>query len=130
MVGTPNGNDFPAGKTERYEYDSLNPDPDLAHNLVRIISPNEVDDGSLTPSRILTYGSTGALHDRLLTDTRGGTNASGIPAGGTTSYTYNTIASGVIAQTTVKDPRGNEVHHIFAPSGHLDTRIEVLAGHA
>lgn len=34
VTGTPNGNDFPSGKIERYNYDSANPDPDLAHNLV------------------------------------------------------------------------------------------------
>lgn len=126
--GTPNGNDFPGGKIERYEYDTVNPDPDLAHNLTEVIAPNEVADGSLTPSLVLTYGATGPLHDRLLTETRGGRNARGVPAGGTTTYTYNTLAGGTIAQTTVTDPRGNDVQHFFGPTGHLNVKIEVLAG--
>ena len=88
VTGTPNGNDFPSGKTERYEYDSAQTDPDLAHNLVKVIAPNEVADGSMTPCEVITYGNGEADHDRVLTHAIGGTNAGGIPAGGVRSYTY------------------------------------------
>jgi YD repeat-containing protein len=39
VIGTPTGNDFPGGKTNRYAYSSGHPDPRLNHNLVSIIDP-------------------------------------------------------------------------------------------
>jgi YD repeat-containing protein len=134
VSGTPNGNDFPAGKTERYQYDVGNADPDLAHNLIQIVAANEVADGSQTPSQTMTYGSGGALHDRILTHTIGGTNASGVPAGGTITYSYTsnsgTGGTGLIARNTITDRRGNQVHHDFNTNGHLTRKTEVLAGRA
>ena len=48
----------------------------------------------------------------------------------TYTYTLNPTpgATGLVSRTTVKDRRGNEVHHDFALSGHLEQRTEVLAG--
>lgn len=132
VTGTSNGNDFPAGKTERYLYDSANPDPDLAHNLTAVIAPNEVSDSTLTASQTITYGDTGSLHDRVLTHTIGGTNASSVPAGGTINYSYTSAvgptSKGLISRTTITDRRGNQVHHDFAQTGHLLRKTEVLAG--
>ena len=42
VTGTPQGNDFPSGKRERYVYDTGKSDPLLAHNLTKVIAPNEV----------------------------------------------------------------------------------------
>ncbi|MCI0539254.1 MAG: DUF6531 domain-containing protein, partial [Verrucomicrobiales bacterium] len=129
VTGTPNTNDFPTGKTERYVYDSGNADPDLAHNLVRIIAPNEVAHGSLTPREVITYGSGGLLHDRVLTHTIGGTNDSGVPAGGTISYWTNPLsdpAGSGLERNTVRDRRGHEVHYDFDANGHLTRKTEVL----
>ncbi len=39
VIGTPNGNDFPGGKTNRYAYSSGNLDQRLNHNLVSITDP-------------------------------------------------------------------------------------------
>ncbi|MDH3785348.1 MAG: DUF6531 domain-containing protein, partial [Acidobacteriota bacterium] len=39
VLGTPNGNDFPAGKTTTYTYSKGLPDPQLNHNLLTITDP-------------------------------------------------------------------------------------------
>ena len=39
VIGTPNGNDFPAGKTTTYTYTRDNPDPNLNHKLLTISDP-------------------------------------------------------------------------------------------
>ena len=39
VIGTPNGNDFPGGKTNRYAYSGGNLDQRLNHNLVAITDP-------------------------------------------------------------------------------------------
>jgi YD repeat-containing protein len=39
VVGTPNGNDFPLGKTTVYTYSTGQPDPVLNHNLLTITDP-------------------------------------------------------------------------------------------
>ena len=39
VVGTPNGNDFPGGKTTTYTYSTGFADPDLNHNLLTITDP-------------------------------------------------------------------------------------------
>jgi YD repeat-containing protein len=39
VIGTPNGNDFPGGKTNRYAYSGGNVDQRLNHNLVAITDP-------------------------------------------------------------------------------------------
>lgn len=131
VLNTPNGNDYPEGKTERYLYDTENPDPDLAHNLVAIIGPNEVADGSLTSREIITYGDSGFDHDRVLTHTVGGINGSKIPAGGTYAFTTWTKPhnDGLLLQAvTVTDPRGNDAVYALDPAGRVTQRTRVLAG--
>lgn len=130
VTNTPNGNDFPEGKTELYVYDTNNPDPDLAHNLVRITAPSEVADGSFTPRERITYGSSGFDHDRVLTHTVGGINGSKIPAGGQITFTSVTKPhnDGVLLQAvTVTDPRGNDVVYALDPAGRVTQRTRVLA---
>src|SRR5436309_6438384 len=39
VTGTPNGNDFPGGKTNRYTYSQGFADPRLNHNLLAITDP-------------------------------------------------------------------------------------------
>ncbi len=129
VTGTFHGNDFPDGKTERYGYDSGSPDAGLAHKLVQIIAPNEVTEGTLTPRETLTYGRSGPEYGRVLTHTLGGKNASGVPAGGTSTYAY-TFAPGDpqrVSRTTVTDRRGFVTHHEFSESGHCLRRTELLA---
>src|SRR5439155_18487878 len=71
VTGTPNGNDFPNGKTNRYAYSSGFADEKLNHNLIAITAPNEVATGSL-PRVQVTYDA----QDRVMSFSTGGTNAS------------------------------------------------------
>ncbi|MCP5519360.1 MAG: RHS repeat protein [Verrucomicrobiales bacterium] len=134
IAGTPNGNDFPEGKTERYVYDRENPDPYLAHNLVGIVAPNEVANGSLTPREVIAYGQAGFEHGRVVSHTAGGVNATGIPAGGTTSFFVSTTRPHhdglIVAAIMVTDARGNEVHYELDSTGHLTTQTVTLAQQA
>ena len=92
VTGTPNGNDFPDGTTTRYTYSSGFAEEWLNHNVLTITAPNEVADGG--PPRVQFEYDTNpnSLHtDRVLTQTLGETNASGVPAGGTIVYDYKTL---------------------------------------
>ena len=83
VVDTPNSNDFPDGKTERYTYSSGFTDARLNHNLLTVTAPNEVvTDGP--PRVVLTYETDPSSPDvdRVLSQTIGGTNLTGVPAGG------------------------------------------------
>jgi RHS repeat-associated protein len=89
VTGTPNGNDFPAGKTTRYTYDSN-------HNLLTITRPNET--ASSGPAALQnTYNAQGMIVSQFY----GGTNATGSPAGGTYAFTYTPLNVGV----TSDDPK-------------------------
>jgi len=90
VTGTPNGNDFPTGKTTRYLYSGGFPADQLNHDLLQVIAPNEVAAGQGTPSIQVVYELDTASPNvgRVLQLTMGGINASGIPAGGTISYAY------------------------------------------
>ncbi|MCB9850768.1 MAG: RHS repeat protein [Phycisphaerales bacterium] len=72
VVGTPNGNDFPQGKTTEYTYSEGSPDPRLNHNLLTITDPKgqtyleNVYSPSLSPQDI--------NYDRLLTQRCGSPN--------------------------------------------------------
>ena len=93
VTGTSTGNDFPNGRTERYTYSSGSALPDLNHNLLSVTSPEEVAKGG-PPTLTWTYGGDSndeLTFDSVLTETHGGTNASGIPAGGTTGFKYESL---------------------------------------
>jgi len=121
VTGTPNGNDFPSGKTERYAYSSGFADPKLNHNLLSITAPNEVAAGG-PPSVQFVYDNTaGANSDRCLQQILGGTNASGVAAGGSISYQYETLIAGprgAINKTTVTDRNTNVTEYFFDAAGH------------
>ena len=93
VTGTPTGNDFPNGTTSRYTYSSGFEQGWLNHNLLTITAPNEVEVGG-PPKAQFTYATDpGSPHaDRVLSQTLGGTNANGVPAGGTILYGYETLA--------------------------------------
>jgi RHS repeat-associated protein len=121
VVNTPNGNDFPNGKTWRFTYSSGYSDPKLNHNLLTITRPSEVALGG-PPSEVFTYDS----QDRVRTHTIGGTNRFGIPAGGTTTYNYTALAhshSGdpneAVSQTEVTDRNGNRTVYQFNAAGNI-----------
>jgi len=127
VVGTPNGNDFPAGKTTRYTYSSRFADERLNHNLLTITAPNEVAAGG--PPRVVVEYETNPASphvDRVLRQTIGGVNKSGIPAGGTISYEYRTLGTAApsdfntaVFQNTVTDRNGNRTEYRFNQLGNI-----------
>jgi YD repeat-containing protein len=92
VTGTPNGNDFPQGKTVRYTYSADFDRERLNHNLLTITAPNEVATGG-PPRVVVTYDTNpnSPNVDRVLSLTIAGTNRTGIPAGGTIRYEYQAI---------------------------------------
>jgi RHS repeat-associated protein len=127
VMGTPNGNDFPNGKTVRYTYSSGFGDERLNHNLLSITAPNEVAAGG-PPQTIITYdeNSNSPHIDRVLTQTIGGTNGSGVPSGGIISYTYQNLGpaqaddfDSAVFQTSVTDRNGNETEYQFNQLGNI-----------
>ncbi len=127
VTGTPNGNDFPQGKTETYTYSSGFSDQRLDHNLLTVTAPDEVADGG--PPRIaLTYGTDPSLtsYDRVTSQMEGGTNAAGVPAGGTMTYQYQVLGTAApgdfatpVFQTTVTDRDGNVDAYQFNQRGNI-----------
>jgi RHS repeat-associated protein len=134
VSGTPNGNDFSAGKTTRYRYSSRFSDPRLNHNLLEIVAPNEVATGG-PPYIKVAYDTTPSSPSvgRVLRQTIGGVNASGVPAGGTISYEYRALGTSApndfaspVTQTTVVNRNGNRTEYQFNRIGNI-VRIRKFA---
>src|ERR1017187_7779900 len=92
VTGTPNGNDFLSGKTTLYTYSSGFADPRFNHNLLTVTSPNEAAVSG--PPRLIAQYDTNPLStnaDRLVSLTLGGTNGSGVGAGGRLSFGYTSF---------------------------------------
>lgn len=127
VTGTPNGNDFPAGKTTRYRYSSGFSDPRLNHNLLEVIAPNEAASGG--PPRVKVEYETNLASpnvDRVLRQTIGGVNATGVPAGGTISYDYRALGTAAagdfnrpVFQNTATDRNGNLTEYQFNRIGNI-----------
>ena len=81
VTGTPTGNNYPGGVTTMYTYNA-------DHEMTSMTAPDEVLDGG-PPRMTFTYDTSG----RVTSMTEGGTNASTVPAGGTTTYTYQTLGT-------------------------------------
>ena len=78
VIGTPHGNDFPNGKTERYTYGASNqPRPFRRHNLLTVTAANEVARNG-GPRETYVYNDDG----RVIEQAYGGANHSGVSAGG------------------------------------------------
>ncbi len=115
VTGTPNNNDFPDGKTTKYTYSSGFQDEKLNHNLLTITAPNEVAKGG-TPSTINVYETipNSYAYGRVIKQTYGGTNASGIKAGGDIMYQYEELTQNLLTtndpinRVTVIDRNGNK----------------------
>jgi RHS repeat-associated protein len=127
VTGTPNGNDFPTGKTTRYTYSSGFADPRFNHNLLSVTAPNEVAvNGAPRLSAQYDTNPASTDADRLLSLRLGGTNATGISAGGTISYTYihlgtatsNDVATAVF-KNTVTNRNGNATEYRFNQLGNI-----------
>ena len=129
ITGTSTGNDFPNGRIERYTYSTGFARPELNHNLLTVTFPEEVaTDGP--PGLVFTYGTDPAMpmtFDAILTETLGGTNKTGVAAGGTMSLHYAEINQEIPLGdpdiprmvVTVTQRNGNQVQS-FGNEHHLD----------
>lgn len=127
VTGTPNGNDFPSGKTTRYAYTSGFADPRLNHNLLSITSPNEGPAGA--PFLVNAYEAdpNNFAYDRVIQQDIGGTGSPGIPSGGTLTYGYTPLNPGTDPllmdiprrQVIVIDRNGNESELLVNAAGNL-----------
>ena len=141
VTGTPNGNDFPTGKTTLYSYQSGSGERLLDHNLLTVTAPNE--EAVAGPPRLQVVYDTNpasADFDRVLTLTVDGTNASGVLAGGDITYSYSILNptpadnfSVPFSQTTVTDRNGNITEYDFNSLGNVlavreQTNRDIRAG--
>ena len=141
VENTPNGNDFLEGKTTRYTYSSGFSNEALNHNLLTVTRPNEVANGG-PPVLINEYGTSRFEFDKIISQTYGGTNASGVEAGGTFTYQYEQLATGEfsddldefvranqrISLIRETDRNGNIEEYEFNPLGYPIARREFTKG--
>ena len=123
IVGTPNGNDFPTGRRTEYRYTLGLPDERLNHNLSAVIAPNETAINGPPRLHVEYEEEPGLRGDfptagRVRSLTHGGTNRSTIPAGGTTSYSYDSSGPPV-TRTTVTNRNGNQTVYEFDDLGYI-----------
>jgi YD repeat-containing protein len=132
VTGTPNGNDFPSGRTTQYQYSSGFTDDRLNGNLILVMRPNE--SGTGVPAVQNVYGTDAAAFnlDRVTSQTIGGTNASGVAAGGTLTVAYQALNPGADPsnltlprrKATLIDRNGNQKDFIHNANGNLVTLTE------
>lgn len=145
ITGTPIGNDFPNGRTYRYAFFkaadvahlSSQADRDrLLHDCRFAWYPNEVGDTSgleppLSQARVkVTYNTdpSSPHFGRVAVYNEGGTNPSGVPAGGSTLFDYAVLdddsptPNDPYIQTTVTHPKGNV--EVITSSAH-ETTLQV-----
>lgn len=123
VTGTPNGNDFPLGRTTTYTYAAGTGDPQLEHNLLSITSPR--GDTFL----VNEYGATPGMlaHDRVVRQTWG-------LAGEDLVVTYEpelpTVGNGqAVVLAIVNDRVGNVSEHLF-DARHRRTLLREWTGRA
>ena len=128
VVGTPNGNDLPQGKTVRYAYSSGFVDERLNHNLLLVTYANEVALGGAPRVQFEYEEDPFAVDttDRVLKQTLGGTNNTQVPAGGTMTYVYEAIPvvntanlNAPVSRTTATDRSGNVTEYQFNRLGNV-----------
>src|SRR5690606_5970200 len=85
-------NEYANGKPVVLTYPgSTSGDPRLDTNVASVVYPEQVLDSSNTPRIQLTYGTTGFELDKVTAQTGGGTNGSGVVAGGSLSFEYTDL---------------------------------------
>ena len=131
LVSVTSPGDSPEGRTAVYTYSSGYALERLNHNLTGVAAPEQVAaaGGEMPiPWLTLTYETDPSSPDldRVLTMSIGGTNNSGVPAGGTLTYEYAYTGPAhpgdfhsPVAQITVTDPNGNVTTHLFNQSGNI-----------
>ncbi|MCX6929302.1 MAG: DUF6531 domain-containing protein, partial [Verrucomicrobia bacterium] len=136
VTGTPNGNDFPNGKTWHYAYSSGFSDERLNHNLVAITAPNEVAAGGQPYLHADYQEDTSSPDvDRIKYLRTLGANTSGVLAGGTISYQYQVLGTSAtndfntaVFQNTVTDRNGNQCQYQFNRLGNMVRTREFTRG--
>lgn len=136
VTNTPNGNDFPSGKTTRYIYATGFADARFNHNLLSVTAPNEVAVSG--PARLVAQYDTNPLStnaDRLVSLRLGGTNATGVASGGRISYTYTSFGAvgstdyaTRVFQNTATDRNGNVTQYQFNKLGNIVRSIQFTRG--
>lgn len=131
ITGTSTGNDFPTGRTTVYTYSSGFSDPDLNDNLLTITEADEVASGGPAVMTVV-YGTDSAdpsTYDKVKNITLGGTNESGVPAGGVYTFEYavvDPVSAGVppevVKSTKLTDAAGNQTVYFFDGAGRV--RVE------
>ncbi|MEM7167458.1 MAG: DUF6531 domain-containing protein [Planctomycetota bacterium] len=136
VTGTPNGNDYPLGKTTLYSYTSGNIDPLLNHNLLCEVQPayNVANDPLLSkPWFLITYNADDEVESfRWGHDDGGAASQPTTIVGGTLSFQRETSLAGdmyapalATLRNRVTDPNGNIVDHYFN-NGCREIRTRVL----
>jgi len=133
---TPNGNDFPAGKTTAYAYSPGSSDPRFSHKLLTVTAPNEVAVGG--PPRLMAQYDTGSSSPnagRLKSLQVGGVNASGVHAGGTLYFGFTTLLqanpgdfTNAAFQAVVTNRNGNVSQYQFNQLGNVLQMIQFTSG--
>ncbi len=137
VTGTPNGNDFPAGKTTLYTYSSGSGDSRLNHNLLAVIDPlfNVNNDHGLSKPWVTLSYSISTSDDNVdfdqVVSERWGHDQGGPPSnpnlkvGGVTSFSYSNNPSGDANwppggthRTIVTDGNGNLKTSYFDSTRH------------
>ena len=130
VTGTPNGNDFPDGKTTRYVYRDVD-HPIFGHDLTQLYLPNDVAEGG-DPRIEIRYAD-----DYVFSVTIGGINSSGVPAGGMLRFSDRSLfgfnpfdpdlkidLNEVVAETDVTDRNGNFTTYGFNKLKNIVSRKE------
>ncbi len=95
VVGTPSGNDFPAGKRTEYIYTTGFADERSNHNLTQIIDPRQTSSTDLPRVTVLYEDDpSAAAFDRVVTQQWGGTNDSGVAVSGSVEFAYELFGGG------------------------------------
>ncbi|MGQ9591745.1 MAG: DUF6531 domain-containing protein, partial [Planctomycetota bacterium] len=146
VTATPTENDFPEGKRREYVYSKGRADGRLDHNLLEILDPREVASTRIPRLRI-AYEEDLSLPsaDRVVAQVWGGTNATGVPAGGTFTFRYEIFAGdpppfgdpdaleryllSAAGRTRVVDPEGRPREILWSGAGlPLSERIYTVEG--
>ncbi len=129
VTGTPNGNDFPNGKSTLFSYSSGFADARLNHNLLTVTNPNEA---ALTPPGPPYLTNVYDSQDRVVQQLWGGTNTTGVAAGGTIDYQYQSLGATpdpddfntAVSKTTITDRNGNIEERFYNRLGNLVRQVE------
>ncbi|MFQ5505922.1 MAG: DUF6531 domain-containing protein, partial [Planctomycetota bacterium] len=143
VLNTPNGNDFPNGKTTLYSYSSGSTDSRLNHNLLSIVEPlyNVANDPRQSkPLATMTYATTTdptavdfdhVVAERWGHDQGGPPRNPGIKVGGTSTFAYSRdlksdpLAPGTAVHKTIETTRNGNVRvHYFDVADREIRRIE------